>query len=328
MVPLIPPKLKPGDEIRVIAPSRSLGIISPELRETARQRLEELGFRVTFSKYAEEMDRFRSSSVDSRLEDLHEAFADPGVKGILTAIGGYNCNQLLRKLDFDLIRQNPKVLCGFSDITALQNAILAKTGLVTYSGPHFSSFGMKKGFEYTLDYFRKCLMEEEPFSVEPSPVWSDDAWYLNQENRRFIPNDGWLVLSRGEAQGRVIGGNLSTFVLLHGTEYLPNLEDTIVFLEDDGEVHPEMFDRYLQSLLHQPGFDRVKGLVIGRFQRDSRMTREALTSIIRDKPELADIPVVADLDFGHTTPIFTFPIGGQARLVAQDDRAELMILKH
>lgn len=134
---MIPPKLKPGNEIHVIAPSRSLGIIAPELRETACRRLEELGFRVTFSKYAEEMDRFRSSSADSRAEDLHEAFADPGVKGILTAIGGYNSNQLLSRLDYDLIGKNPKVFCGFSDITALQNAIFAKTGLVTYSGPHF-----------------------------------------------------------------------------------------------------------------------------------------------------------------------------------------------
>jgi len=187
---------------------------------------------------------------------------------------------------------------------------------------------MKKGLDYTMDYFRKCLMEEESFSVEPSPVWSDDPWNRDQENRRFIRNDGWLVLSQGEAQGRVVGGNLSTFVLLHGTEYLPNLEDTIVFLEDDGEVHPEMFERYLQSLLHQPGFDRVKGLVIGRFQRDNRMTREALTYIIQTKPELAGIPVVADLDFGHTTPIFTFPIGGQARLVAREGHTELTILKH
>jgi muramoyltetrapeptide carboxypeptidase len=123
-------------------------------------------------------------------------------------------------------------------------------------------------------------------------------------------------------------GNLSTFVLLHGTEYLPDLADAILFLEDDGEVHPELFDRYLQSLLQQPGFDRVKGLVIGRFQRDSRMSRDVLASIIRSKPELTRIPVVADLDFGHTTPIFTFPIGGQARLTAREDGTELIILTH
>ncbi|GAA5344631.1 S66 family peptidase [Planifilum fimeticola] len=325
---MIPSKLKTGDEIRIIAPSKSLGIISREVREIARRRLEAMGFRVTISKHAEEMDRFRSSSAESRLEDLHQAFADPKVKGILTAIGGYNCNQLLKNLDYDLIRKNPKVFCGYSDITALQNAIYAKTGLVTYSGPHFSSFGMKKGFEYTMDSFRKCLMDEEPFPVRPSPSWSDDLWFQDQENRRFIPNGGWFVLSPGEARGKVIGGNLSTFVLLHGTEYLPDLADAILFLEDDGEVHPELFDRYLQSLLQQPGFDRVKGLVIGRFQRDSRMSRDVLASIIRSKPELTRIPVVADLDFGHTTPIFTFPIGGQARLTAREDGTELIILTH
>lgn len=94
-----------------------------------------------------------------RIKDLHEAFLDNNVKMILTAIGGYNSNQLLRYIDYDIIKNNPQIICGFSDITALLNAIYTKSGLVTYSGPHFSNFGMNKGLEYTIRYFnerRRC----------------------------------------------------------------------------------------------------------------------------------------------------------------------------
>ena len=113
---------------------------------------------VTFSKHAPDIDIFMSSSVESRIADLHEAFADSKVKGILTVLGGYNSNHLLDYIDYDLIAKNPKILCGFSDITALLNAIYAKTGLVSYSCPHFSTFAMQKGLEHTLEYFKKSTI--------------------------------------------------------------------------------------------------------------------------------------------------------------------------
>lgn len=101
-----------------------------------------------------------SSSIKSRVEDLHDAYKDKSIKAIFTVIGGFNSNQLLKYLDYDLIKGNPKILCGYSDITALTNAITAKTGIVSYSGLHFSTWAMKKEFEYNLEYFRKCLMNE------------------------------------------------------------------------------------------------------------------------------------------------------------------------
>ena len=110
------------------------------------------------------------------------------VKGILTTLGGYNSNGLLGYLDYDLIYANPKIFCGFSDITALATAIYARTGLVTYSGPHFTTFGMKHGIGYTMEYFERCLMREEPFEVLPADHWSDDLWYEDQEYRDFVPN--------------------------------------------------------------------------------------------------------------------------------------------
>ena len=122
MKAIMPPKLKPGDEIRVIAPSTSLAIIHEEQRKLANRQWQAVGLSVTISPYADEKNRFNSTSIEHRLSDLHDAFRDPQVKGILTAIGGYNANQLLDGLDYDLIAANPKVLCGFSDITALSAA--------------------------------------------------------------------------------------------------------------------------------------------------------------------------------------------------------------
>jgi len=325
---VIPAKLKAGDGVRVVSPAVSLGFIPREQREVAEERWRELGLRISYSPNGEILDRFDSSPVEVRVSDLHGAFADPEVKGMLTTLGGYNSNQLLGWLDYDLIRDNPKVLCGFSDITALATAIHARTGLVTYSGPHFTTFGMKRGIEYTIDHFERCLMQEGPYDVEPADHWSDDPWYEDQEDRRFVPNPGYEVLNEGEAEGRILGGNLGTLVLLFGTSYLPELEGTVLLLEDDEEIEPHHFDRTLQSLLHQPGFDGVRGIVFGRFQRASNMDRETLAEIVRSKPELDRIPVISNASFGHTTPAFTFPIGGTGTLRAIAGDAELRIETH
>lgn len=298
------------------------------MREIAVKNLSALGLQVTFGKNCEESNEFNSSPIASRIADINDAFADPQVKGILSAIGGFSSNQLLRYLDYELIKSNPKILCGYSDITAIGTAIYAKTGLVTYSGPHFSTFGMEKGLQYTTEYFKKCLMNAAPFEVTPSKECSDDAWYQDQQNRTFIPNEGLLIVNEGQAEGKVLGGNLCTLNLLQGTEYMPSLSDSILLLEDDEESKPRTFDRDLQSLIHQPGFERVKGLLIGRFQNESEINQEKLVEIIKSKQELARIPVVVNADFGHTTPQFTFPIGGKGKLVAVNGNVSFTILEH
>jgi muramoyltetrapeptide carboxypeptidase len=324
----IPHKLKKGDEIRVIAPARSMAIISKDVKMFAKEKLESMGFKVSFGKNIDEVDEFMSSSIKSRIEDLHDAFKDKNVKAILTVIGGFNSNQLL---NWELIKENPKILCGYSDITTLQNSIFGKTGIITYSGPHFSSFGMKKGFEYIEEYFRKCLLEDKEFEVHASKEWSNDSWYKDQENREFKKNKGYLVINEGEAQGTIMGGNLCTFNLLHGTEFIPNFKDTILFIEDcvEGEdVFVVNFDRDLQSIIHQPGFEKVKGIIIGRFEKNSGMTDEKLIKIIKTKKELEKLPVIAYVDFGHTNPMITFPVGGKVKMIADKKDPKIIIEKH
>jgi len=139
-----------------------------------------------------------------------------------------------------------------------------------------------------------------------------------------MKNNGFLVINEGKAEGEIIGANLCTFNLLQGTEYMPNFKNNILFIEDDYESKPHHFDRDLQSLIHLPDFNQIKGIVIGRFQKASEMTNEKLIKIIKTKKELNNIPVIANLDFGHTTPIFTFPIGGKVSISSN----EIKVLEH
>jgi muramoyltetrapeptide carboxypeptidase len=321
----VPRRLQPGDEVRVISPSRSMAILKEKQVDIARHRLEALGFHVTFGKHVYTHDEFFSTSIEERIEDLHDAFLDQNVKAIFTAIGGYNVNQLLTYIDFNMIKNNPKILIGYSDITALGLSIYQKTGLVTYSGPHFSSFGMKHGFEYTMDSFIQAVTNDAPYEVTPSEFWSDDPWYLDQEDRNFHEQKGYLVLQEGRAEGALIGGNLCTMNLLQGTEFMPSLKDSVLFIEDDYESHALTFDRDLQSLLHLPDAGEIQAILIGRFQKDSQVTEEALRKIISSKREISHIPVIANVNFGHVSPIATIPVGGKATIEAKQGNCLIQI---
>ncbi len=325
---IIPEKIRPGDEIRVVAPSYSLARISKEIQELAMTKLESLGFKISIAEYAMENDIFGSSPIESRANDINSAFLDKNVKGIITAVGGYNCGEILSHLNYEVIKDNPKIFLGYSDITALLNGIYAKTGMITYHGPFFSTFGMQEGLEYTLDYFKKCVMNNEIYFVDFSKEWSDDRWYADQQNRKFINNTGPFIVNDGSAEGKILGGNLCTLNLLQGTAFMPDFNNSVLFIEDDKGTNPYLFSRNLQGLINLPKFEEVKAVMIGRFQESSGITKDILRSIVTMKKELMDIPVIGGLDFGHTNPIMTFPVGGDASIEADSDFIKIKIKKH
>lgn len=315
---ILPDLLKKGDEIRVVAPSVGIKIIRDDCREIAKERFEAMGLKVSFGKNTtdDNFDEFATSDYQKRAEDIMDAFKDKNVKAIFTIIGGFNSNQVLPFLDYEVIKANPKIVCGFSDITALLNGIRAKTGLVTFYGPHYSSIGMKKGNEYTLDCMQKMLFEGKS-EFAPSSEWSDDLWFLDQEKREFIKNDGWWVLHGGDAQGVLEGGNISTLVLLNGTGFMPKFEaPTILAIENcfTYSADNKEFLRQLQSVVQQADFNQVKALLIGRFQKGSKVSRADLEYIVRSIPQLKGLPIIANMDFGHTTPIATLPLGGKCTI--------------
>jgi muramoyltetrapeptide carboxypeptidase len=327
MKKIYPSKLLPGDEIRVIAPSRSLAIVFEKYRKMADQKLAEMGLKLSFGEHVMEKDEFASSSIDSRVADLYAAFADPRIKAVITVIGGFNCNQLLRYLDWELIKHNPKIFCGFSDITALSNAVYAKTGLVSYSGPHYCNFGTDP-LAYSSEYFKKCLFDKRPFEIQPSKAWAEFPGRPDAPEENPVQNEGFWLIHSGQAAGTILGANLCTFNLLQGTEYFPDLQNSLLFIEDDYMSDGRTFDRDLQSVIHLPSFSGVKGLVIGRFQKASKVNRELLARIINTKKELDNVPVIANVDFGHTNPRITFPIGGEASLIAETGQVKLVINRH
>lgn len=308
---ILPERLTSGDEIRVVSPSSSLARIGG-LSENKRalDHLERLGFKVTFGKNIRESDVLHSASIASRVEDLHEAFSDKNVKAILSTIGGFNSNELLPYLDYELIRNNPKIICGYSDITALNHGITVKTGLVTYIGPHFSSFKMGELQEYQTENFLRVL-QQSSCELASSTLWSSDEWYDKSIPRKLLPTE-WKIYNEGTATDISFGGNLNTFNLLNGTEYQPKIKRGILFVESAEENPYVDFARDLASVLQV--FPKISGLVIGRFPKENDMSEERLVYILNKYPHLKHIPVMYDVDFGHTQPIFTFPIGQKITL--------------
>lgn len=333
---IVPDKLRAGDEVRVLALSRSLGGlkqypgISDADIEFGRKRVESLGLRVSFGRHVMETNAHLTISVEARLEDLYDALNDAAVKGILAVSGGIGAIQLLNRLDFERFAAHPRILCGYSDIGFLCNALFTRTRVVTYYGPNFSSFMNRQCGDYTLRHFQACLFDPQPLEAVPSSEWSDDDWVKDQENRHFHPNDGWWGFNAGEAEGTVLGGSFLGLNLLQGSGFFPPLTDAILFLEhpSEGKATLMTLDMGIRALTLQPEFRNVRGMVIGRFARNARIDREKMAALIQDIPELAGVPVIANCDFGHTTPMLTLPIGGRCRIQVSASEARITMTTH
>ena len=304
-------RLKKGDHIRVVSPSSSIERIGGvEANVAAKEKLEALGFRLSFSEHYFENDIFDSAPIASRVADLEAAFANETVDAILTTIGGFNCNELLPYLDFDLIAQNPKIFCGYSDTTALLNAIYAKTGMQTYMGPAYSSFKMEQGQQYQTTSWLNAVTQDT-YQLTPSLEWSSDAWYLPNAPRTFYPTE-WKVYNPGQASGIAIGGNISTLNLLTGTEFAPRPDKYVLFLEEAEDDDYLIIARHLTALLQ--AYPNPQAVVFGRFPKETKLTEEILLTILDKHPILKKVPVLYDLDFAHTQPLFTITIGGQVEI--------------
>jgi len=316
-----PSKLMLNDGIRIIAPSLSKTIVDEITLQQSQSFFEANGYSITFGTYTEECNLFDSSPIQSRLSDIADALNDPDTKMILPAIGGYNCNQLLPFLDYETIQQTKKIWCGMSDITVLLNAIYAKTGLVTYLGPNFNRFGLEAEREYTAQSFFAAV------SGETTTPLSTSSYYFDQNNREINP--GPIIINSGHAKGTIIGGNLCSFNLLQGTEYMPPLKNSILFIEDDPllEDFAVEFERNLYSVLQQKDGRSIRGICIGRFEKACSMTTEKLNAIFDTDPLFKSIPIIANLDFGHTLPMATIPIGGTAEIIATEEQAQIFLLQ-
>ena len=321
-------RLRPGSHLRVIAPSRSLQVVSDAICQASLTKLQSMGFEVSIGSRARKTGLFATAPPEDRLQDLHEAFSDRGVDGVLSAVGGWRCNDLLSGIDWKVIRNNPKVFCGYSDITVLLNAIWRQTSLVTYSGPHFSSFAMEDLDDYQARAFLDAVSTHDVIDVRESPTWSDDVWYEQGKKRSISPSNGWCRIRDGKARGHLIGGNFSTFLLLQGTHYTPTLTGSVLLIEDIKTIQPAALRRSLISLTMLPGFADLQGIIFGRFQRASGLDSIAIHELVDSLTgRYQEIPILSDFDAGHTQPIVTLPIGGVVELLV-GDHCEVKLLSH
>lgn len=309
--------------IRAIAPSRSMSILSNGIEDAARAELERLGFRLSFGKRVKKTGFLDSASAADRLLDIHDAYADSEVDLVLSVVGGSRAIDLLPDLDWDLLAAHPKPLCGYSDITVLLNAIFASTGAIGFSGPHFSSFAMDDAEGYQSKSFTEALMGRRRVH-RPSASWSDDDWYITGEPRQRQENSGWSSFGSGSASGTLLGGNLSCFMALLGTPYAPPLTDSIILVEDTSAVPLWQVRRYLVALSQHTDFRHVNGLIFGRFQRGSGITKGSLGPFVASLPaSIRRLPIVADVDAGHTQPIDTFAIGSVCTIDVSEGQSSI-----
>lgn len=315
METITPAKLKTGDEIRVISPSDSLARVGGmEENLVAKERLEAIGFKVTFGAHIDENDILDSAKIESRVADLHAAFLDPNVKGILATIGGETANELLPYIDWEIIRNNPKVFCGYSDTTALHAAIFAKTGLVTYYGPSYSSFKMTALQSYQTNSFVNAVVATKPQPIVASEFWASDPWFLADYRPDHQPNT-WKTYTDGKVTGIVLGGNIDTLYLTFGTPFQPDLTVKPILLVEQAEgTNSYVLARQLAQLLQV--CPHPKGLIIGRAPKETGTTEEMLLYILAKYPVLKQIPVIYDVNVGHAQPIATIPLGAVVTLDA------------
>ncbi|MCB0568257.1 MAG: LD-carboxypeptidase [Phaeodactylibacter sp.] len=307
---LLPRRLQPGDTIGLITPG---SYIDDEGLQKAVDNLIRLGFRPKMARNLRAERGFNAGTDQQRLDDLHAMFSDDSVAGIWCARGGYGCSRLLPGIDYDLIRNNPKALIGYSDVTALLNAVYHKTGLVGFHGP----VGASELTEYTEAQFRAVVMEgRAPYSIP-----------LSTENlQKEDPAYQVYTVHGGKARGILVGGNLSLLSAMAGTEYLPASEGKLAFIEDVGE-RPYRVDRMLTQLRQAWGLGQVSGIALGIFedcQPDEGERSLSLKETIMDRIQGLGIPAIYGLSFGHIANQCTLPIGIKAELDVEQQRLTLL----
>lgn len=309
-------------EIRVIAPSASLSEQERRAIARAEKRLTNKGYLVSYGKAVWNTSFLGTASVEDRLSDFNTAYADKNVRAVMALTGGWSANELLPRINWRLVQENPKPFVGYSDNTVLANALYTATGCPSLLGPNLHTLSRATEWQYSLENLDLMLRQDVPRRLERSRVWSDGP-------RALQATKPWKVLQPGEAEARLIGGNLGSFYLLQGTPYQPRVDVPFVFAAEDddesGALTSREFSRRLESILQIPGArDNIKGLVIGRFQQKSKVKEADIERIVSSK-DLGTIPVISGVDFGHTLPMLTLPIGGVVRIEAGAKKAEILI---
>ncbi len=288
---IIPNKLEKGDKIGVIAPSNPITQESLEDINNSIMLMESSGFKIEFGKYVFDNSLGYGTSAIKKAEDINNMFKNPEIKAIFCASGGANSNSTFEYLDYETIKNNPKILCGFSDSTSITNMITAKTGLVTFNGPTFkalTSWDTEYGYKQVMKRFVEGKLE------------------LSESGEEFV------TIKEGIAEGELIGGNLNLTTNMVCGKYSLDFKDKILFIEElVFESDPTMVSNYLYKMKQNNVFKQIKGLWIGNYEGKIPLEKIVL-DVLED--EQITFPIIKSNNFGHIDKKQVIPVGLKAKI--------------
>lgn len=295
--------IKPGDTIGVIAPSNIILEKDEEYIEKSTKLFKDLGYKIKFGKYVRENSLGYGATAEQKAEDINNMFADNEVKAIICVKGGEDSNTTFDYIDYEIIKNNPKIICGFSDITSITNCIYSKTGLVTFNGPTFKSLT-----SWETDYGFKELIKR----------FQDKSLELG------IKDDEYETVQEGIAEGELIGGNLSLTTKLVCGKYSIDFTDKILFIEELGfESDPNLVNNNLYYMKQNGVFDKIKGIWVGNYEHESGIAIEKILLDVLDGEY--SFPIIKSNNFGHCDKKTVIPIGTKARIDTTNDKKIILL---
>jgi len=295
-----PAKLKTGDVVGIIAPASAP--VDPTKLENGIRYIESNGYRIELGKNVNKIDGYLAGTDQERADDLNSMFKNRYVKAIFCLRGGYGASRILDKINYKLIRANPKILVGYSEITALQMAIMQKAGLVTFAGPMVATDFGNGITSYTEEFFWRIISSNKKIG-----------------RLKYPDNEKLVSITRGGSSGRIIGGNLSVLAALIGTEYFPELKSRILMIEEVDEL-PYKVDRFLNQLRLLKVFKQIKGIILGRFvdcyERDTSKRTLTLGEVMEHYMKDLKMPVLYTFPHGHIKDKVTVPFGINVKMNA------------
>ncbi|WP_394246396.1 S66 peptidase family protein [Vibrio profundi] len=330
MTALLPKPLQDGDKIGFFSPSSTATVFAPKRFARAKAFLESKGFELKAGSLTGCSDYYRSGSIKDRAEELNELIRDPDVRCIISTIGGNNSNALLPYIDYQALRGDPKIIIGYSDVTALLLGIHAQTGITTFYGPALvASFGeFSPLVDQTFQSFVEVCMGQAslPYSYSMPKQWTDVMIdWESQESAKPVYDNQWDFLGTGVIKGRVMGGNLNTMRAIWGSPYMPEIMQGDILLIEDCMHGIEVLERSFAHMKACGVFDKVSAIVLGKHELfndkgTGRMPLDVLLEVLAGQA----LPILNGFDSCHTHPMLVTPIGVQAAIDFDQETFELI----
>jgi len=328
---LVAPSLKKGDTIGFFSPSTPATSFALKRFERAKTFLISKGFKLRAGSLTGASDHYRSGSIKERVEELNALIRDPKVRCIMATMGGMVSNSMLPYIDYVALKKDPKIIIGYSDVTAILFGIYTQTGLITYYGPALvSSFGEIGYFlNQTYQYFSDVIESPSlPYKIQNPEYWTED--YIDWQQQTVEKNktkNSLVTLKKGQATGRLIAGNLNTFDGIYGSKYMPDITLGDILLIEDSFMDAATVERSFSHLKICGVFDRIGGLIIGKHEKfDDKGTGRKHYQILMEVISEPKCPILAEYDCSHTHPMITLPIGSTVYLDATKQQLTILSL--